>query len=79
MQGPGSFPEILQVVIYSLEEKLVRTSLEKQFDLPPLSGSDGRIILFIFIFACSRFLTRAVRRLICVFCCLHVHTNPDKM
>ena len=52
----------LHDVIYFLEEKLVRTSLEMQLDPPPaLSGSDGDFF-FIFNFACSRYLELSDRQ-----------------
>ena len=54
-RGPGPPPGKLQVIMYFLEEKLVRTSIEKQSPPPPLelSGSAHACLtveFFIFIF-----------------------------
>ena len=54
MEGDVTFPEKIQVVIYSLEENWYeprsRSNSTPLPPAPPLSGSDGEIILFIFIF-----------------------------
>ena len=59
--GGGGPPRKLQVVIYFLEEKLVRTSIKQQFDPtlptpPPPPPPPPWTYIFIFIIASSRFL-----------------------
>ena len=73
-RGPRPPPGKLQVVMYFLEEKLVRTSIEKQSPPPPCLTVDCRIFYYFHFLHVAYFLkladyadAQADLRL----CCLH--------